>query len=173
MLFKQQNLAGTTVSLATGGHFTHIAFVYKDPTEESDIVYYESVMGGVGHSWWSDLRDNIGEGKFYEKVSFRKLKCKRDENFMKEIKSFITETYGMEYSLKNLMPGRSKTSKEPRHSSIALKTGASGKKKYVEDDRTFFCSEYVAKAYKVLGVFNTEENSSFFLPSTLEKDEII
>jgi hypothetical protein len=51
------------------------------------------------------------------------------------------------------------------------KTGADGKKKYVEPDRTFFCSEYVAKAYKVLGVLNTQENSSFFLPSTLEKDE--
>jgi len=36
----------------------------------------------------------------------------------------------------------------------------------VEDDRTFFCSELVAKAFKVCGVMdNSEEACSNFLPS--------
>ena len=159
-------MGGTAVSLATGGHFSHVAFLYKDPNDLTDIVYYEAVSDGVGHTWWSECREHVGPGKFYEKVCFRKLTIKRDEKFMSEIENFVSATYGMEYSLKSIFPGQ-------RRSSINVKIDKDGKKKYVAEDRTFFCSEYVAKAYKVLGVFDTQENSSFFLPSTLEKDEFL
>jgi len=87
MFFKQQNAAAKTISMATGGHFSHVAFLYKDPTEKNDIVYYEAVSEGVGHTWWSEVREHIGPEpeKFYEKVCFRKLNIKRDDKFMEEI----------------------------------------------------------------------------------------
>jgi len=42
-----------------------------------------------------------------------------------------------------------------RHMSIAPKNG-----KYIDKDRTFFCSELVAKIYKVLGVMANDERGS-------------
>lgn len=37
---------------------------------------------------------------------------------------------------------------------------------YIDDDRTFFCSELVAKAYKVLGIMHDDGRaSSSFYPS--------
>lgn len=35
-----------------------------------------------------------------------------------------------------------------------------GKNKYMRADRTFFCSELVAKAFKVLGVIKNDKESS-------------
>ena len=38
---------------------------------------------------------------------------------------------------------------------------------YIDDDRTFFCSELVAKAYKVLGIMEDDgKASSSFYPSS-------
>jgi len=34
----------------------------------------------------------------------------------------------------------------------------------MDEDRTFFCSELVAKMYKVLGILDSEEPSSSFFP---------
>ena len=48
---------------------------------------------------------------------------------------------------------------------------ANSSRMYVEEDRTFFCSELVAKAYKVFGVLENKQASSYFLPSTLENDQ--
>lgn len=47
--------------------------------------------------------------------------------------------------------------------SFAIKKG--NKKKYVDENRTFFCSELVAKAYKVLNVFKTERSAATFFPN--------
>jgi hypothetical protein len=41
------------------------------------------------------------------------------------------------------------------------------KGKYIDEDRTFFCSELVAKAYKVLGIMVDDEKScSAYYPSS-------
>ena len=38
---------------------------------------------------------------------------------------------------------------------------------YIEEDRTFFCSELIAKAYKVLGVIEDDDQScANFYPSS-------
>jgi hypothetical protein len=45
-------------------------------------------------------------------------------------------------------------------------------RKFVEEDRTFFCSELVAKAFKSLKVFDTQLPSSSFLPSSMAEDNL-
>jgi len=41
------------------------------------------------------------------------------------------------------------------------------KNKYIDDDRTFFCSELVAKAYKVLGIMEDDGRpSNYFYPAS-------
>jgi hypothetical protein len=42
---------------------------------------------------------------------------------------------------------------------VKLKTG-----KYIDSDRTFFCSELIAKMYKVLGVLEGDKPSVKFMP---------
>lgn len=38
---------------------------------------------------WSELRKEIGVGKFYEKVLFRKLKGKRTDEFITKFDEFL------------------------------------------------------------------------------------
>ena len=42
--------------------------------------------------------------------------------------------------------------------------------KLVGEDRKFFCSELVAKCYKLIGIMPTKQASSNFLPSNLSSD---
>jgi uncharacterized protein YycO len=45
-------------------------------------------------------------------------------------------------------------------------------RKYVEADRTFFCSELIAKAYKVLGIIEDDDRScAKFYPSSFSSKQ--
>ena len=50
---------------------------------------------------------------------------------------------------------------------MKVPVGKEQEEKLIIEDRTFFCSEHVAKAYKIIGVFDTEVSSTQFWPSTL------
>jgi hypothetical protein len=49
------------------------------------------------------------------------------------------------------------------HSARAEKEG----RQYVSENRTFFCSELVAKCYKATKIFNTNKDASSFMPKDL------
>ena len=70
---------------------------------------------------------------------------------MKKLESFLHESYGKQYhiSVRKLMQrksvvGPSKDTSDSFSSDMSL-----------SDDRTFFCSELVAKAYKEMGILDT------------------
>lgn len=45
------------------------------------------------------------------------------------------------------------------------------KGKFIDEDRKFFCSELIAKAYKILGILgDTEKPSSSYYPSTFSSN---
>ena len=84
----------------------------------------------------------------------RHLTTNRDEDMIARLEVFLKEAVGNKYgmSTKKLLFHRQ---------SIKPKKGA-----FIDEDRTFFCSELVAKAYKVLGVIEDDETScSSFYPS--------
>ena len=91
-------------------------------------------------SKWSFIRQYIGD--FYDLVCFRHLEMSRDDELMATLEEFLKEALGLKYGLKmNQILGMNKRG-----------TVKAVKGKYLEPDRTFFCSELVAKIYQVLGV---------------------
>lgn len=125
-----------------------MALVVRTEAEgKSDFVIIEATgTYGVSSVKWSDIRSEIGVGKFYEKVAFRKLKCKRSDQFIKTFDDFLAEVWDLKYGI-----GIAKIAKKISNgSSVAIK--AHTQNLFVNEDRTFFCSELVAKTYKVLGV---------------------
>ena len=75
---------------------------------------------------------------------------------MKNFDDFLGEAWDHAYSC-NLQ-------KLTARGSFSIKPESN--RKYVDVDRTFFCSELVAKAYKCLGVFDTDRSSASFFPNS-------
>jgi len=117
--------------------------VIKDEEDqEGDFTFIESVTNhGVSSNTWK----NIKNSNFFEKICMRHLTCERDPRFYDNLDQFIDEVWAHNYALGN--PFKINRSSEVNE----LK----GDRKFVNEDRTFFCSELVAKAYKSLGVFDT------------------
>ncbi len=94
-------------------------------------------------------------GDFYEHVVFRHLDVERDDNLIDKLEIFLKESIGNKYGISS-----SKILFTKRES-IKPKKGA-----YIDEDRTFFCSELVAKAYKVLEIMGDDKPSSAFYPGS-------
>ena len=62
------------------------------------------------------------------------------------LEKFLSEAVGLKYGI-----GGNKLMK--------MKTNIIEDDKLISDDRTFFCSELVAKAFKILGVIENDETS--------------
>jgi hypothetical protein len=83
----------------------------------------------------------------------------RTQQFIQTFDEFLDEVWEMSYGidLEKL------AARMTMRGSFAIKKG--NKKKYVNENRTFFCSELVAKAYKVLNVFQTNRSAATFFPN--------
>jgi hypothetical protein len=94
---------------------------------------------------WSTTKVHIGS--FYEMICFRKLKSfSLDDEFLKITQEFLQEAMGKSYGISTMQLLFQRTD-----------TVKPQKGKYIDDDRTFFCSELIAKLYKVLGVVSQED----------------
>ena len=79
-------------------------------------------------------------GDFYENVVLRHIEVNRSQNMIERLEIFLKESVGNSYGMS--------TSKLLFHRPSAKpKKGV-----FVDEDRTFFCSELVAKTFKVLGI---------------------
>lgn len=85
----------------------------------------------------------------------RHLEVERDDEMIDKLEIFLKEAVGNRYGIS--------TSKLLfQRNTIKPKTG-----KYIDDDRTFFCSELVAKAYKILGIMEEDGRPcNYFYPSS-------
>lgn len=68
----------------TGGHFDHVALIVRTDQEgPNDFCIIEAVGKlGVTSTTWSNVREEIGVGKFYEKCTYRRLKVDRSKQFI-------------------------------------------------------------------------------------------
>ena len=69
------------------------------------------------------------------------------ENCLGNLETFLAEAIGLKYSLNGIL----------KRGTTKLVKGA--KNELLHEDRTFFCSELVAKAYKILGIIEDDETS--------------
>jgi hypothetical protein len=63
------------------------------------------------------------------------------------LQKFLAEAIGLKYSLSGIM----------RRGSVKAIKGSENE--VISEDRTFFCSELVAKAFKLLGIIENDETS--------------
>jgi hypothetical protein len=83
------------------------------------------------------------------------LEIDRNEDMIDKLEIFLKEAVGNRYGISTSKLLFQRTTVKP-------KTG-----KYIDDDRTFFCSELVAKAYKILGIMEEDGRPcNYFYPSS-------
>lgn len=156
----------------TNSYFDHVAMVLKFETEPDEIFLVEAVGGlGVTLNRWSFLRDSIGYGKFYKRMIFRHVNFDRGEKMVDNLEKLLSEAVGKKYGISSNKLTRAKTRKI-----VDDVDGAEEQKNLIADDRTFFCSELVAKAFKLLYIIEDDERScASFYPShfSAKKDDYL
>jgi hypothetical protein len=90
----------------------------------------------------------------FDKVVIRQLKFKRTNEQIDKLESVLSEIVGREYefSISYVMANNRQSIKLPDQTTL------------VDQQRKFFCSELVAKVYKVCGIMDDEKSSTGYLP---------
>ena len=82
ILFQSSHVGGKLVRTATLSNYDHVAMIFRgiNPQDQmmDQIYIFESVNDqGVRLVKWSDLRDDIGRGKWYHKAVYRSVDFNR------------------------------------------------------------------------------------------------
>lgn len=149
LLFKGNNLACSAIRSLTNTDYDHVAMVLKYSDTPDQIYILEANSNrGVVIKTWQQLKRNVGKNKFYSMVVFRHVSFDRSEKAFQNLQIFMSQAEGLKYGLKGVFKGFSDI--DPRN---------------VEQGRSFFCSELIAKAFKNLGILiNDESPSSDVIP---------
>ena len=146
LLFKNSKFAGSVIRTFTGGNFDHIAILIRSQGENNEMYYFDATgNNNVCYGKWSSIRNHIGKDKFYVKCVYRRVKFECTDNALEKFQKFLDEANKQEYefSFEKLKRKNSKTEVDEGREIIDI-------------DRTFFCSELLAKAFKVLGIFKPD-----------------
>jgi hypothetical protein len=115
---------------------------------DTNLVYYmEAVGNGVKTAQrWSHLRKYVGDGKSVEYMAYRKVNYELSEKAAEDLDQFLIEIHGKAYGLgiTKLIGRQQSTFHHKQEGTIVSK------------ERTFFCSELIAKAFKVLGIIEND-----------------
>lgn len=151
-------MAGITRKI-THSTYDHVAMILTF-ADDDEVYFLESTASGVHITTWTELKKF--KDKLYHKIVWRKLNCNRDNDFCEILSTFVNAVDDMGYkiSFRKLLKRRSTM---PRNSELY------DKNRIVEKDRTFFCSELIAKAYKTLGFLISSRSSTSFYPNHFSK----
>jgi hypothetical protein len=124
----------------------HVAIILK--YSDDSVVLFEAVgqQGVILTTWKFFMERNFQ--RLYTKVAFRKLHCRRDEEFFDKMEEFVRKSFGKKYGLT--------TKKLFEKKSIRIKP---------DEYPDFFCSELVAALFKYLGGLHPLFGSAGSLPS--------
>ena len=140
LLFRGTAAGAKVTRTLTGGYFDHVAMVLKFEQDPNEVYLVEATGGnGVALNRWDLLKDHVGPGKFYKKMILRHVNFDRGDRMVDNLEKFLSEAVGQSYGLGGLLRGKT------------LRPGQDSSR-VIQEDRTFFCSELVAKAFKLLGV---------------------
>ena len=112
----------------------------------------------------TSLRSTIGrQCVSARRVAYRRLNMERTPLRMSKLETFLHDAYGKQYhiSVKKLMQRKSVVGSKP---DLSSGDGSAKDQDGLAEDRTFFCSELIAKAYKEMGILETEKASCQFWP---------
>ena len=149
----------------TNSPFDHIAIILRFGDQVKDLYILEAVGDkGVRIASWYTLRCELYEEGFFEKLVTRKLLYDMTPEKLTDLDIFRRNVVGKSYGLtatKLLFDQPSEvqfdnqcTRESQHHANIG-------------QDRRFFCSELIAKAFKVLEVMkNPEKGSNNYFPGS-------
>ncbi|CAI2368613.1 unnamed protein product [Moneuplotes crassus] len=154
LLFTGKTVISGITRKITNSHYDHVAMVLTF-LEDDEIYFLESTASGVHVTTWTELKTYVDE--LYSKVVWRKLYCERDDDFCEVLGTFINAVDNMGYkiSISKLLRRRSLM---PRESEVL------DQNRIVDKNRTFFCSELIAKAYKTLGLLISTRSCTTIYP---------
>lgn len=150
----------------TNSPFDHVAIVLRFGDYVKDLYILEAVGDkGVRIVSWMNLRHELHEEGFFEKLVTRKLLYDMTPEKLTDLDMFRRNTIGKRYGLsasKLLFNQPSQTEFDAGRSSRESALHAN-----VDQERQFFCSELIAKAFKVLEVLkNPEKGSNNYFPGS-------
>ena len=153
MLFRGKNATSRLQRSFTGAHYDHVGLLLK--YSDGSIVLFEATgTEGVGLVTWSRFLKNRWN-LLYHKLILRHLIYEREEpTFQENVETFVKRYLGNKYSVSPTKLLRAKS----------ILPGAKGAP--ADKDRTFFCSELVAAAYKDLGFLDPVKASSKYWPGS-------
>ena len=160
--------------------------VLKFEEQPEEVFFLEATSNnGVSLRRWSNIKPFLGT--FYTKVVHRHVDWDRTEKSLQNLEIFMKEVVGNSYkfSMKQLIK---RNTISPKLNKFEIQSLSQSEEygtiideqpenvRLVEEGRAFFCSELVAKCWKVCGLMKpTDQASSNFLPShfTSQKQTIV
>ena len=150
LLFRGTKAGSLVTRALTLSHFDHVAMVLKFESDQDEVFLVEATGNmGVSLNRWDFLREHVGKDKFYDKLVFRHVEYDRGAKMVDNLEKFLSEAVGLKYGLGGGKLMRQKTAKLKETETNQL----------ISEERTFFCSELVAKAFKSLGVIADDDTS--------------
>ena len=84
----------------TRGNFDHVAMVLKFDLDENEVYFVEATgTYGVELNKWSNIKNCIGNSKFYERVVFRHVDFERNDQTVDNLEKFLKEAIGLKYGV--------------------------------------------------------------------------
>ena len=124
--------------------------VLKFETDPNEVYLIDATgNNGVSLNKWTFLKEYIGADRFYSHAVFRHIEIDRTNKMVDDLEVFLNEAVGRKYGLGGNKLFRRKT-EVGRNMGVNI---------HIDEDRTFFCSELVAKAFKVLGIIENDNKS--------------
>ena len=135
--------------------------VLKFETDPDEIYLVEATgNSGVSLNRWLFLREHIGSGKFYKKIVFRHINFDRGDKMVMNLERFLSEAVGCKYGIGANKLIKMKTEKmDLKQPTTQSSHSEAEQNQLIAENRTFFCSELVAKAFKLLGIIEDDELS--------------
>lgn len=158
LLFTSKMGPSGVQRMFTGSRYDHVAmFLISNPPGGSrEIFVFEATSNeGVGLCRFEAFIQNNWH-EFFERLVYRKLLYKRVPEFYSKLQKFLDHAYGKTYKVS--------AEKLLKKESLVL-DGEDFK------DRTFFCSELVAAAYKRLGLLPKDRSSTQYWPGSFSMEE--
>lgn len=153
LLFRSEGTAPMIIRAASGGHFDHVALILK--LHDGNLALFEATGNlGVGVCTWAEFVENSWQN-LYPEIAIRRVRFQRTADRLAALEAWCFAVNGKPYSLT--------ISKLRQRESVS-----SGQ---VGESNSFFCSELVAEALKVLEVLPRGLSSTQWWPSSFETSQ--
>ncbi|CAD8091157.1 unnamed protein product [Paramecium sonneborni] len=160
LLFRGKSFNCQVQRALTQDDYDHVGLLIK--IEPNTLVIFESLpTNGVSICEWKTF--NVKEWyNLYEKIVYRRLQTNRSVTFKNKLSDFVHNNLGKRFSCA--------PSKLLIQNSVNI--GDTSQQTVNSQNRTYFCSELIAKCYKILGFLPKNISSTQYWPGSFSQKNI-